>query len=104
LLRLSALRLGLSALRLLELGALRLLELSALRLLELSALRLLELGTLRLLGLGTLRLLELGALRLLRLSFDCLSVEVFFKRLSAEALGEHQANHNQYREKYALSS
>ena len=88
----------------LELGALRLLELGALRLLGLSALRLLGLGALRLLELGALRLLGLGTLRLLRLSFDCLSVEVFFKRLSAEAMGEHQANHNQYREKYALSS
>ena len=87
----------------LRLCALRLLELSALRLLRLSVLRLLELGVLRL-RLGALRLLELSALRLLGLPFDCLSVGTFFKRLSAEALGEHQANHNQYREKSALSS
>ena len=87
----------------LEVCALRLLGLSVLRLLELGVLRL-RLGALRLLELSALRLLGLGTLRLLRLSFDCLSVGTFFKRLSAEALGEHQANHNQYREKSALSS
>ena len=87
----------------LRLCTLRLLGLGALKLLGLSVLRLLELGVLRL-RLCALRLLGLFILRLLGLPFDCLSVGTFFKRLSAEALGEHQANHNQYREKSALSS